>query len=589
MNTMPRLSENQIRQQATEDSYARGVSYSSIGAVSALIFRDGHLYADVEGSELEPYQVTIAFDSDTVSSAECTCPYDWGGWCKHIVAALLTASNAPEFVEVRPPIAELLEGRDRDQLADLLLQLAQSSPAFAHAIELHLAAPVAQHVTPPMTRRPPAPPPDIQNFKRQVQRVFRSSHYDRYGMSSSILAEMDTLLAQVDALTESGDAVSALSLLEPLTNEYSQHWFEYDEDGELSDFFDTLGRSWARALLMSDLTEKERRPWKKKLQEWYREAQEYGVDFGFSSAILAAEQGWDDPQIMRAMRGEALESGHDGMQQELLSLRLEILQQQDRIDEYLNLARAAGHYRELTTMLAHQGQHAEALELARQHFSSADMALSLAQTLRERGDSQSALAIAEHGLTLAEPRVPLGSWLAEYAASLGNTQLALHAGEIALRSMPDLGLYQRLRSLDEAGWPERRERLLSHMRQTADSWQGANARVDIFLHEGLIDDAIRLVSTSSGWSSLVRVMDAAIASRPEWVIQQASKQAENIMDAGKAQHYDQAIEWLRRARSAYRAADNTREWKTYLSKLREAHGRKYKLMGLLDGLERSRE
>ncbi|MEI7768714.1 MAG: hypothetical protein WCI67_01940 [Chloroflexales bacterium] len=56
------------------------------------------------------------------------------------------------------------------------------------------------------------------------------------------------------------------------------------------------------------------------------------------------------------------------------------------------------------------------------------------------------------------------------------------------------------------------------------------------------------------------------------------------MNGGKAQHYDRAVSWLRRARDAYRAAGQPDDWARYLADVRTTHGRKYKLMGLLKGL-----
>ncbi len=61
-----------------------------------------------------------------------------------------------------------------------------------------------------------------------------------------------------------------------------------------------------------------------------------------------------------------------------------------------------------------------------------------------------------------------------------------------------------------------------------------------------------------------------------------------ISDAGKAQPHGSAIEWLRRARAAYQATGRQPEWQAHLQGLRTQHGRKYKLMGLPDQLERAR-
>jgi len=52
----------------------------------------------------DPYQVRIIFDADGIREATCSCPYDWSGWCKHIVAMLLTYIHAPETMEERPSL-----------------------------------------------------------------------------------------------------------------------------------------------------------------------------------------------------------------------------------------------------------------------------------------------------------------------------------------------------------------------------------------------------------------------------------------------------------------------------------------------------
>lgn len=52
------------------------------------------------GTAPEPYEVKVMLGENEVLSAECTCPYDWGGACKHVVALLLTYIHQPEAFEV---------------------------------------------------------------------------------------------------------------------------------------------------------------------------------------------------------------------------------------------------------------------------------------------------------------------------------------------------------------------------------------------------------------------------------------------------------------------------------------------------------
>ena len=106
--------------------------------------------------------------------------------------------------------------------------------------------------------------------------------------------------------------------------------------------------------------------------------------------------------------------------------------------------------------------------------------------------------------------------------------------------------------------------------------------VDIFLHEGLVDDAIAIVDNSYSYDLIRRVMLEVIEQRPKWVVKKACKQAEDIMDAGQSAAYHYAVDWLDRAREAYRIMDHTSDWEAYLSEIRKKHGRKYKLMGLIE-------
>ncbi|MFO7640607.1 MAG: SWIM zinc finger family protein, partial [Candidatus Competibacteraceae bacterium] len=87
--SIPHLNETTLRRQATAKSFERGEDYYQCGAVGRPQRRGNTLQAEVEGSEVEPYVVCLTFDDSGVTDADCSCPYDYGGWCKHIVATAL--------------------------------------------------------------------------------------------------------------------------------------------------------------------------------------------------------------------------------------------------------------------------------------------------------------------------------------------------------------------------------------------------------------------------------------------------------------------------------------------------------------------
>lgn len=87
--SIPKLSEATIRRHASASSLERGASYYRAWAVVAVTQRGQTLRAEVEGNEVEPYEVRLTFDQGALTSAVCSCPYTGSGWCKHIVATLL--------------------------------------------------------------------------------------------------------------------------------------------------------------------------------------------------------------------------------------------------------------------------------------------------------------------------------------------------------------------------------------------------------------------------------------------------------------------------------------------------------------------
>lgn len=79
-----------------------------VTAVSDLVRRANVVTGRVEGSQFAPYDVTIELHDGSVADTRCSCPYDWGGACKHVVAVLLKFLAEPGEVAERPSRDELL-------------------------------------------------------------------------------------------------------------------------------------------------------------------------------------------------------------------------------------------------------------------------------------------------------------------------------------------------------------------------------------------------------------------------------------------------------------------------------------------------
>ncbi len=80
----------QIRKLCTESSFERGIEYFRESAVRDLEQFGNRITSIVAGTS--DYEVTMRMDKEDIE-ASCTCPYDWGGYCKHIVATLFALSE----------------------------------------------------------------------------------------------------------------------------------------------------------------------------------------------------------------------------------------------------------------------------------------------------------------------------------------------------------------------------------------------------------------------------------------------------------------------------------------------------------------
>jgi uncharacterized Zn finger protein len=595
--TIPSFSEATIRGQATAESFRRGENYHQQGAVVSLVQRGTVLQAEVEGSQYEPYRVRVAFDEGGITSADCSCPYDWGGWCKHIVATLLACLDDPDGIEVRPALDELLADLDREELQDMLLHLAAGDPYLADEIEGQIvllrstpADSQAEEIGASPVRRMPVDP---QPIRRQVTRILHSLDRMRpseaYWQVGSVVDQVRQLLNQVQDFVEAGDGRNALLLLEAITDEYVEGWLYLDDsDGYAGGFFSDLGAVWTEACLVADLSPAEREQWAQKLTQWQDEVSDYGLDGVFDAAQAAILLGWDHPPLQRVLQGEitrlgAWEDEAPWFADELAVARLKVLERQKRYQEYLYLAEAEGQMEPYITMLARLGRVEEAVDKGLQYLFTPAEVLSLAKVLRQQGELAAALRVAEYGLTTDGYKGDLATWLCDLADSMGEPECALEAAEVAFRATPSMVAYQRVQELAGQRWPELREDLLAHLRQVSSVY--SQAAVDIFLNESLLDDAIAAVEKGGGYSLIERVMDAVIEHRPDWVIEAARRQAERIIEPGKSKYYHHAVNWLEKARAAYRAAGREAEWRAYLAEIRARHGRKYKLMGMLEGFK----
>jgi uncharacterized Zn finger protein len=620
----PKLTEASIRAGAPEKVFTRGQELFRSGAVAQTAICGSTLSGECEGNESPFYRVRAELDEAGVRSTSCTCPYDFGGYCKHVVALLLAYAREPKQFAVRQAPAELLSGLSREQLLALLTKLLRELPDLSDRIEAALAAPSVSGQSPAAKRKKEV---DAEVYRRRVRSVMHGLDHMRdseaYWHVGGLVEGLSDVERSAREFLDAGDAESALRILLTLLEE-SSDGFDYidDSNGELGSYLDSLGETLAEVILSLDLDEEQREDLVSDLDDLHDRLSDYGVE-GLGVAMLAAQHGWGEPpREATARRAEAdeeeeYERGEDEREddewdesdeewddeddgalaagddwyapawrredpaQALTRAKLNILERQGRTDDYLALCLRAGEHLRYALKLLELGRPREAVSHALKRLNSAGEALTLARCLRESGHIKEAILVGERGLRLGGRKAALGQWFGPVEEAQGRKKQALEAWLAAFREAPSLALWQTIKRLAGSRWGKLKPQAMSSLEKFYDKQPLA----EVLLAERDWDAAMRVADKHAQDERVAaKVADALIEHRPEWVIRASIKHAEGLIAPTKSSLYPAAAGWLRRAKAAYARVGRDVEWQKYLLRLKEQYRRRPALMAQLSGL-----
>src|SRR5205814_9873889 len=140
------------------------------------------------------------FGPSGIEETDCTCPYDWGGVCKHVVAVLLACMEQPEALEETPPLAARLARLSAEELRALLLELAEEDDDVARRIERRALARETRSRTPAPAAAPLDPAPYRRQARSAMRSVRRGRYDDYYEASGTVVSGLDEVLEPVTAL-----------------------------------------------------------------------------------------------------------------------------------------------------------------------------------------------------------------------------------------------------------------------------------------------------------------------------------------------------------------------------------------------------
>ncbi len=526
-----KISESALKSASSFESFTRGYKLYQSDAIFDTFRLGDLLTGKCEGSSAPFYQLRVQMDEGGIQEASCTCPYDWGGYCKHIVALMLTYIHNPDAFIEQKNIEELVSQLDKDGLVRLITKMVDKKPDLFSWLQTAIPATSIQS-KPAQQRNKRKTEVSKIEYKRQIQSILHSLQGYRmseaYWMMGGMVDQLNHVRDTAYDFLEADDAQGALVILTTLLTEVSGSFEQFDDsDGELGGFFNELALPLVEAILSAELNKTERRSLFNELEPVVEELSAYGID-ELDVILAALNLGWSE---------EVLDEQEDYDYDEtiLIEAKLNILERHNRVEEYLKLCLEAGEYRRYILKQIESGEFEEAKEVAWKTITQASDALRVAKALRDAGHLPDALLLAEKGLDLDGNKHELGTWLGPIEETQEQIDKAIQAYQMAFTSLPSLELYGILKKLSGMNWGLLKPAIMQILQDS----HRPDVLADVFLSEEEWDQAIGIVDQAGEWnySLIEKVADAVIPFRPDWVIQASRKQAEGLITKTQSKYY----------------------------------------------------
>lgn len=568
--SLPRLTQAQIRELATEQSFERGELYYRQGAIFNAMRQGLELRADCQGSTI--YHVQAKLNQQGLESSRCTCPYDWGGLCKHQVALLLTYIHDPQQFQVIPPMSELLAAHSREDLVALIGRMIRRHPELLYLVELSAPHPANQ-------------PMEMSTYRRKAQQALRREDPEE------IAEGLQGLMEAAKQLLERGDWLNAGALyhllLEELTVSYDYEMFEIDYDGDVAcitqDAIAGLNQCLSKA---QDLDAQVRRDWLTALFEAeLKDLELGGIDFaaGASEALLewATDEDWKwlEPQIRDAI------ANHDRWAKEqLVNLLAQRQQQSGRGQAASDLIHELGTPEQRAFLLVEEGKFEDAIAIAEESFSHLPgLVTQFADALLKANRSDLALQWISQQQT-QNPRYGYKDWLSQFHRTHGHPELALTMDYEEFQAHPSFPRYLELRKFAQSlgAWDELHSKIIQQLEQSKQT----SLLIDIAVEEGEGDRAWQLLRSDprSQFTRAEVVAKAIEATHPQDAIALYNQLANRFIEQRNRGAYQSAASYLKRVKALYEATQTQEDWRSTIQQIRTKYAR---LPALQDELNRA--
>ena len=635
-NGLSPLSDDIIARQTDAGSFSRGKTYFRGKRIFNAVRRGDLLRARCRGSSGGPYLVeaTLA-PADKPKSRnpikyQCNCPR--GGFCKHVVALLLTWIDKPDSFDVRPPIADVLAGKSREELVILIESMLAADPNLEPLIEL----------PPPTAIAPDASPVDEVAIRRLIGNAFFDPENEEYGGGygryddyaygydglSFATHELERVVGYADAYIEGGHWHNAMLVSVMLAEQLPSELDVYqDEEGELSDL---LRRTDAN--LAACLEAQERLPAAERFTDeeharlidailaiWEADLDGGGLDYcdGGPETIGALATPAEQERVRERLREMMLPAVGDSWKHQWHNRAvigfLSLLNGEAGLtdDELLAEYRNAELWDDAVALLLEMDRVEEAIGLASRKLTAAPALMAFADRLLVSGDPErvkQAIALVDDRLWEREGQnvqedQRLREWLEQQYLIHGSPEKALELAKSRFKVSPCKATYDavKLAALHPGQpgdpWLALRPTLITTLGKS----NGLYALIDIHLEEGEVADALKalakvempgqnaqpawgFVHLPSAGSYSARVAAAAETNFPDEAVRIYQRLAEQQIALRGRPAYQAAAAYLVRVMRILEGNGRAAEWQSFIADLRQRNKSLRALREELDAL-----
>jgi len=255
------ISIEDIRKLCTERSFDRGIEYYRQGCVQDLEQFGSTITAYVSGTSI--YKVTIDIDGGNIK-ADCTCPYDWGGYCKHIVAVLFALAGKKDVIEKNEEetirtIESIFNDVTYEEIKAFLLKEFEKNPILRKHFTIFFSGKDASNKS-------------LYDYKEDISLIFDDAA-DRDGyIGYGVYVDFENIYDIASMYIRNENISEALKIFRALFEAIAEHigWID-DSDGYYGEEFCRALESFTDCIKSSDIKEEDKKSYIRYLFEKYIE------------------------------------------------------------------------------------------------------------------------------------------------------------------------------------------------------------------------------------------------------------------------------------------------------------------------------